>query len=66
MKMTFEQVKIGETFTFRGARFQKTALSMASDERDWGNIFLGETVVECKREAAVQEVGLNAEKKAGL
>ena len=66
MKMTFEEVEIGETFTFRGARFRKTALSMASDERDWGNIFQYETEVECEREPAVQEVGLNAEKKVGL
>jgi hypothetical protein len=54
MKMTFEEVKVGETFTFRGAQFQKTALSMASDERGWGNIFLVETVVECERERDVQ------------
>ena len=66
MKITFEEVKVGETFTFRGGQFQKTALSMASDERGWGNIFLGETVVEREVGTAVQEVELNAEKGVGL
>lgn len=45
MELMFGQLPVGETFTFRGAVYRKVALSMASDEREWGNIFLGETVV---------------------
>jgi hypothetical protein len=60
MKTPFEQVKVGETFTVRGGRFQKSALSMATDERGSGNIFMGETVVE--RETAVQVADLKLEK----
>jgi hypothetical protein len=29
----------------RGKRYQKTAMSMARDERRWGNVFMGETEV---------------------
>ena len=65
MKMTFEEVKVGETFTFRGGQFLKTALSMASDERGWGNIFLGGTMVECEREGE-QEAEQKIAKGEGL
>jgi hypothetical protein len=56
MKMTFEEVKVVETFTYRGQRFQKCALSMAEDERGWGNIFVDEIVVEREGQTAARDV----------
>ena len=61
MKIKFEEVKVGETFTFRGQRFQKCALSMAADERRWGNIFMGEIVVDREDETTVPKVELTAQ-----
>ena len=46
MSTTFGELRIAEAFTFRGARYVKTALSCAEDQRGWGNLFLDETEVE--------------------
>ncbi len=44
--MKFYELAVGAVFTFGGRTFRKTAMSMAEDERCWGNVFLGETEVE--------------------
>ena len=44
--MKFYELAIGAVFHFRGGRFKKIAMSMASDEQGCGNIFRGETDVE--------------------
>jgi hypothetical protein len=43
--MKFYELAVGGVFTFRGQTFRKTAMSMAEDERRWGNVFLGETEI---------------------
>ena len=43
--MRFYELAIGAVFEFRGTRYAKTAMSMAEDDRRWGNVFMGETVV---------------------
>ena len=45
MKTTFYQLPIGAKFEFRGRRFEKKALSLASDEDRVGNVFQYETEV---------------------
>lgn len=45
MTALFSEVPIGASFEFRGLRYCKVALSMAQDEREWGSIFQGETLV---------------------
>ena len=42
----FREVPIGQRFEFYGVAYKKTALSMAVDPKEWGNIFLDETVVQ--------------------
>jgi hypothetical protein len=44
--MKFYELAIGARFVFRGQWFVKIAMSMAEDERHWGNIFQGGTEVE--------------------
>ena len=44
--MKFYQLAVGAKFVFRGKEFEKTAMSMAVDERCWGNIFMAGTEVE--------------------
>jgi hypothetical protein len=46
MNVQFYELAIGAVFEFRGKRYQKTAMSMAEDERHWGNIFQGWYKVE--------------------
>jgi len=46
MKTTFEELKLGEAFTFRGQRYVKSALAVGEDARGWASVFLGVTVVE--------------------
>ena len=41
----FQEIPIGQFFEFRGRRYKKLALSMASDEERNGNIFQGQTEV---------------------
>jgi hypothetical protein len=41
----FYELAIGARFAFLGRPFVKVAMSMAEDERHWGNVFLGETEV---------------------
>jgi hypothetical protein len=41
----FQEIPIGGHFEFRGRRYKKLALSMASDEDRNGNIFLARTEV---------------------
>jgi len=41
----FQEIPIGQFFEFRGRRYKKLALSMASDEDRNGNIFQGQTEV---------------------
>ncbi len=41
----FQQIPIGQFFEFRGRRYKKLALSMASDEDRYGSIFMAETEV---------------------
>lgn len=45
MNVQFYQLAVGAAFEFRGKRYRKTAMSMAADERDWGNVFEGWTKV---------------------
>ena len=44
--MKFYELAIGARFIFRGQRFEKIAMSMARDEENCGNIFMGGTEVE--------------------
>ena len=46
VKVKFEQVKIGESFVYKGMRYVKIALSMTQDENRIGTIFHTETEVE--------------------
>ena len=39
MNVQFYELAIGAVFEFRGKVYRKTAMSMADDERNWGNIF---------------------------
>lgn len=39
----FQEVPIGQHFEFRGRRYKKLALSMASHEDRYGTIFLAQT-----------------------
>lgn len=39
VRVKFSQVPIGALFEFRGLRYEKLAVSMAGDERGWGNVF---------------------------
>jgi hypothetical protein len=41
----FQEIPIGQHFEFRGRRYRKLALSMASDEDRNGNIFQAQTEV---------------------
>ncbi|MCX6921868.1 MAG: hypothetical protein NT154_01420 [Verrucomicrobia bacterium] len=41
----FQEIPIGQHFEFRGHRYKKLAVSMASDEDRNGNIFQAETEV---------------------
>jgi len=41
----FQEIPIGQHFEFRGRRYRKLALSMASDEDRIGNIFQAQTEV---------------------
>jgi hypothetical protein len=41
----FQQIPMGQFFEFRGRRYRKLALSMASDEDRNGNIFQAQTEV---------------------
>ena len=43
--LQFHDIQISQFFEFRGRRYQKLALSMASDEDRNGNIFQAETEV---------------------
>ena len=43
--MKFYELAVGARFDYRGRPFEKTAISMADDERGCGSIFLGETEV---------------------
>jgi hypothetical protein len=43
--LLFQEIQIDQFFEFRGRRYQKLALSMASDEDRNGNIFQAETEV---------------------
>jgi hypothetical protein len=43
--LQFQEIPIGGHFEFRGRRYKKLALSMASDEDHYGNIFQAETEV---------------------
>ena len=45
MTTTFYQLPIGAIFEFRGRRFRKEALAMASDDDRCGNIFQEEAEV---------------------
>ncbi len=45
MTTPFRNVPVGAVFEYRGARYQKLALSLARDENRWGNIFHDETPV---------------------
>jgi hypothetical protein len=45
MTTTFYQLPVGAIFEFRGRRFRKEALAMASDEDRCGNIFQEEAEV---------------------
>jgi hypothetical protein len=44
-KIQFQEIPIGQHFEFRGRRYKKLALSMASDEDRIGNIFQSQTEV---------------------
>jgi hypothetical protein len=39
MITNFERLPIGAVFEFHGACYRKIELSMAEDERQWGNLF---------------------------
>lgn len=41
----FQEIQIGQFFEFRGRRYKKLALSMASDEDRYGTIFMAQTEV---------------------
>jgi hypothetical protein len=41
----FQEIHIGQFFEFRGRRYKKLALSMASDEDRNGTIFMAQTEV---------------------
>ena len=43
--LQFQEIPIGGHFEFRGRRYKKLALSMASDEDRNGTIFLAQTEV---------------------
>jgi hypothetical protein len=43
--MKFYELAVGARYVFRGRRFEKTAMSMANDEKRCGRIFMGETEV---------------------
>lgn len=47
----FEEIRVGQYFEFRGERYKKVALSMAKDEKGWGNVFSAETEVRPLKEA---------------
>ena len=55
MKTTFEELKLGAAFTFRGQRYVKSALAVGEDARGWASVFLGVTEVE-REETSVAEV----------
>jgi len=55
MKATFYQLPIGARFEFCGQRYQKLALSVAADERRWGNVFDDKTEVEWDRRPGEEE-----------
>ena len=43
--LQFQEIQVGQFFEFRGRRYKKLALSMASDEDRIGNIFQAQTEV---------------------
>jgi hypothetical protein len=43
--LQFQEIPIGQFFEYRGRRYRKLALSMASDEDRNGNIFQAQTEV---------------------
>jgi hypothetical protein len=45
MRTTFHRLPVGARFEFRGRRFEKVALSIASDEERVGNVFHADTEV---------------------
>ena len=45
MTVRFYELAVGAVFSVRGRRYRKIAMSMAEDERHWGNVFMGETEV---------------------
>ena len=45
MNVKFYELAVGARFSFRDRHFVKTALSMAEDERHWGNVFMEGTPV---------------------
>jgi hypothetical protein len=45
MNVRFYELAVGAVFEFGGERYQKSAMSMAQDERRWGSVFMGETEV---------------------
>jgi len=55
MKTTFEELKLGAAFTFRGQRYVKSTLAVGEDARGWASVFLGVTEVE-REETSVSEV----------
>ena len=44
-RVQFQEIAIGGYFEFRGRRYQKLALNMASDEDRNGSIFMNQTEV---------------------
>jgi hypothetical protein len=44
-RLQFQEIPVGRFFEFRGRRYKKLALSMASDEDRYGTIFRAETEV---------------------
>jgi hypothetical protein len=46
MTALFSEVPVGESFRFNWRVYRKEALSMATDEEQLGNIFMGDTVVQ--------------------
>ena len=45
MSMQFYELAVGARFSFRGRRFEKTAMSMAQDEERCGHVFMGDVEV---------------------
>jgi hypothetical protein len=52
VRVKFSEVPIGALFEFRGLRYEKLAVSMAGDERGWGNVFHDYAEVTMERNQA--------------